>query len=390
MSGKRFLSRLAVLALLSTLVGPPAAWATYLRPDLENVPVERIAENLEAMAKKDSKDAKTRLNLARAHAMAYASKSDTAQVDKGRANNGVWFGFEPPHVPFKIKETDDKEKLKVARVHLEKAITWYEETVKLAPDNRTAALGLAWCIDQSGDKEKAIKAYRQLIDEAWKAEKDMTEAKLGWHSATAEAASYLIPLLQSDSENDAVKAEIKTLQDRSAQMQALPRPITPIVVPLRDGLAAADLEDRAASVAFDADGTGLKKRWTWITKDAGWLVYDPRGTGKVDSALQLFGNVSFWMFWDNGYEALAALDNNRDGVLKSNELAGLAIWQDANGNGISDTGEVKPLSVWGISAISCQHLEHATHVEKIPFSPRGVEFNDGSTRATYDIVLRPR
>lgn len=390
MSGKRFLSRLAVLALLSTLVGPPAAWATYLRPDLENVPVERIAENLEAMAKKDPKDAKTRLNLARAHAMAYASKSDTAQVDKGRANKGVWFGFEPPHVPFKLKQTDDKEKLKAAKVHLEKAIAWYEETVKLAPDNRTAALGLAWCIDQSGDKEKAIKAYRQLIDEAWKAEKDMTEAKLGWHSVTAEAASYLIPLLQSDSENDAVKAEIKTLQDRSAQMQALPRPITPIVVPLRDGLTAADLEDRAASVAFDADGTGLKKRWTWITKDAGWLVYDPRGTGKVDSALQLFGNVSFWMFWDNGYQALAALDNNRDGVLKSSELAGLAIWQDANGNGVSDAGEVKPLSAWGIVAISCQHQSHATHAERIPFSPRGVEFNDGSTRATYDIVLRPR
>ena len=123
-------------------------------------------------------------------------------------------------------------------------------------------------------------------------------------------------------------------------MEALPRPITPIVVSLRNGAAARDLENHSARVAFDADGTGLQKHWTWITRDAGWLVYDPHNTGKITSGLQLFGGVTFWMFWENGYQALAALDDDGDGMLTGRELKGLAIWQDLNGNGVCERGDV--------------------------------------------------
>jgi len=66
-------------------------------------------------------------------------------------------------------------------------------------------------------------------------------------------------------------------------------------------LTWSDLEDASASVAFDVDGSGLGRRWSWITKKAGWLVYDPQKNGKITSGLQLFGNVSFWCFFDNGF-----------------------------------------------------------------------------------------
>src|SRR4030095_11600044 len=141
----------------------------------------------------------------------------------------------------------------------------------------------------------------------------------------------------------------------------IPRPVTPLVIPLKENLAARSLEDHSASVAFDADGTGLRKRWTWITRDAGWLVYDPHHTGKVTSTLQMFGSVSFWMFWDNGYQALSGLDDNQHGRLADNEIARLAIWQDANANGTCEPGEVKPLAEWGITAISCQHTHDEEH-----------------------------
>jgi len=167
------------------------------------------------------------------------------------------------------------------------------------------------------------------------------------------------------------------------------RPITPIVIPLRNNLAARDLENHSAMVAFDADGTGLRKRWTWITRDAGWLVYDPHRTGKVTSALQLFGNVTFWMFWENGYHALASLDDNGDGMLQGKELEGLAIWQDLNGNGICETGEVKPLAEWGIVALSCRYVRDLKRSDRIASSPQGVFFRDGSNRPTYDIILHP-
>ena len=103
---------------------------------------------------------------------------------------------------------------------------------------------------------------------------------------------------------------------------------------------------------FDADGSGVKKQWTWVTKDAGWLVFDHKKTGKVDSALQLFGGVTFWMFWDNGYDALRSLDDNGDGVLTAAELDGLAVWCDANGNGVCDPGEVRTLGELGIVALA--------------------------------------
>lgn len=161
------------------------------------------------------------------------------------------------------------------------------------------------------------------------------------------------------------------------------------MIPLRGNLAACDLEDLSANVAFDADGTGLQKRWTWISKDAGWLVYDPHHTGKARSALQLFGGRTFGMFWENGYHALASLDDDRDGILVGKELEGLAIWQDLNGNGICERGEVEPLANWGIVAVSCRYLTDMKHPDGITCSPQGVYFRDGSHRPSYDIILHP-
>jgi len=374
-----------VLVVFLIWAASPAS-GKYRMPDLVNVPVERLVKNLEELVKKDAKDVQARHNLARVHAMAYALKIDTAEARKNQENDGAWFGYEPAHVPFTLKPTDEKTKDKIAKAHLSKAILRYAEVLKLDPDHGTAALGHAWCLEQSGEKDKAIKGYRKVIVTAWTKEKDLKRGDLGWHSITAEAAGYLIPLL--DKEKD--EQEIETLRSRIKLMNALPRPMTPLVIPLRAGLTARDLEDHSVSVPFDADGTGLKKRWTWITRDAGWLVYDPLRTGQVKSALQMFGSVTFWTFWDNGYQALAALDDDGDGLLTGKELQGLAIWQDLNGDGVCDPGEVKPLSAWGIVALSCRCSRDPEHPDRILHSPRGVVFRDGSTRPTYDIILRPR
>src|SRR5262249_43227326 len=155
--------------------------------------------------------------------------------------------------------------------------------------------------------------------------------------------------------------------------------------PLRDGLLASDLLDLRARVAFDADGTGLPQRWTWTTRDAGWLVYAPGGA-KVTSGAQLFGSVSFWGFWDHGYQALAALDDNGDGVLSGDELRGLAVWHDANGNGVCDPGEVRPLADHGIIALSCK-ADAGVPSGCVAWSRAGVTFRGGATRPTFDLLL---
>jgi tetratricopeptide (TPR) repeat protein len=379
MSRYRFLPALAIFAFASQ------APAIYMRVDAEKVPLERIAKNLEEAIKKNPKDAKAVQNLARAHAMAYSLRSEEVPVDKKNPEN-LWFGYEPPIVPFRtVTKTEDKEKLKAAQEHLDKAIKLYEDAIKLAPDDLRAQLGHAWLLSQTDKKSDAIAALRKVIAKGWEKEKDMKALGLGGHTITTEGTDYLIPLLDKDKDKD----EIATLKERADKLKKLPRPVTPVAVPLRAGLTARDLEARAASVAFDADGTGLRKNWTWITPDAAWLVHDPKHSGKITSALQLFGNVTFWMFWETGYDALAALDDNRDGVLSGKELDGLALWHDANGNGVSDPGEVKPLSEYGIVSLTCKFERDANHPDRIAFAKTGVTFKDGTTRPTFDLVLHP-
>ena len=306
-----------VLAFAACLSLTPASPGCYAVVEVQQVPVERLVTNLEEVLKKDPKNVQALVNLARVHGMAYALKSDTAQVQKGHEERGPWFGYEPKLVPFStVAKTEDAAKQKAAKAHLTKAVERFKEAVKLAPDNLRARLGYAWTLEQSGEKKEAVKEYRALIEDAWKKEKDLKELDLGGHTVVAEATDYLIPLLNKEKD----KKEIATLTERAAQLRKLPRWITPVAVPLRDGLRARDIEDRNAAVAFDADGSGLKRKWTWITKEAGWLVYDPRGKARITSSLQMFGGVTFWLFWETGYDALASLDDNGDGVLTGDEL----------------------------------------------------------------------
>jgi len=380
----RCVTTIVLLALAIALPGKLARAIVGPNWGLENVPVHRLIKNLEVLTNNNPKNVQVRLNLARAHAMAYALKNDTVGARRSREKDSDLFGSAQQNV-FTVTPTNGKEKLAAAKRHLEQAIEQYEAVLNLARDNLAARLGYAWCIEQSGEKRKAVEEYRKVIKASWEKEKDLKFGPMYQRFITAEAAGCLIPLLDRDKD----KEEIRTLRNRIDRLEKLPRPISPIVIPLRDGPTAREIEDHAANVRFDADGTGLQKRWTWITRDAGWLINDPHHTGKVTSALQFFGNVTFWMFWENGYQALSALDDDRDGMLAGEELEGLAIWQDLNHNGISDCGEVKPLAECGIVAISPGYVTDSTHPDRIAYSPRGVFFRDGSTRPTYDIILRP-
>jgi hypothetical protein len=210
---------------------------------------------------------------------------------------------------------------------------------------------------------------------------------LGFRSVTAEAAGYLIPLLDPQSDRD----EIATLRARVQQINSMGRAITPVAIPLEDGMSVDQMLSPSTRVRFDADGSGLPKSWTWISPKAGWLVYAPdRNTKPVTSALQLFGNVTFWLFWENGYHAMRALDDNHDGSLSGAELEGLAIWQDRNSNGADDPGEVRTLAAWGIVSLSCAHVSTPDRADYAAMSEAGVTFTDGRTRPTYDLLLYER
>ena len=375
----------AYLIAAFVLICASRASARYIRPEIEQVPVQKLAENLRALAEKKPEDANVRLNLARLHAMAYALKTDTASVFKGKEERGAWFGFEPKHVPFTAKEADDAKAAAAAKAHLDQAIDYYRQAIAIDEKNLTAQLGLGWCLKEAGKEEEAVVQLRKTIEMGWDKEKNLRSGRLGGRYITVEAAAYLTPLLDEVKDAD----QIAELQARSKRLSRLPRPVTPIAVPLKDNLTAADMLNRDARVAFDADGSGRRQQWTWIHNNAGWLVYDGAGEGEITSAIQMFGSVTFWLFWDDGYQALAALDTNADGELTGAELQHLAVWHDRNENGNSEPGEVCSLAEHGIVAVNC--AGQASREKGVAArSAAGVRYHDGSTRPTFDLVLEAK
>jgi tetratricopeptide (TPR) repeat protein len=380
--------RALIRVFLALLALCPVVRAESILFDIYNVPLDRLVANLEASIAKEPKNADLRVNLARVHIMAFALKTATIPVIRGMETKGPASKWLRENEQPEVTSTVDPAARKEAADHLAKAIQRYQEAIALAPDNAVARLGLAWACQQSKDVAKAIAAYRAAIEVAWPQERDRT-AIMGWLSVTEEASRYLVPLL--DPARD--KEEIARLRGYSEQLEKMARAITPIVIPLGGRLEVEDLVDRSAVVAFDADGSGLRRSWTWITPDAGWLVFDSRQTRQIQSGLQLFGSVTFWLFWDDGYQAMRSLDDDGDGRLRGSELAGLAIWRDVNGNGISEPGEVAALAAWNIVELSCDAASPGPDDDPklvTAFSPAGVRFADGTTRPTYDIVLQRR
>jgi hypothetical protein len=376
--------RLFVSVILSAIVVP--AIAMYIMPDLDTVPIERVVANLERMISEDPANIEVRVNLARLHSMAYASAQSTEvrvrRNDDPKSKGQPFFGYDPPHVQPLVGPANP-ERVAVARAHLAKAIEAYRAVLALAPRHAVAAIGLGWTLKESGDKAAAIAQLRQAADLGWYHDSPSGSSLGDQRSLTEEAVQYLIPLL--DQVKDA--AEIATLNSRVSDLRRRPRAITPIAIPLRAGVAADELIDANRRVAFDLDGSGIAKKWQWLTTDAAWLVHDHRGTGQITSALQLFGNVTFWAFWENGYHALRAMDDDGDGEISGREREGLALWHDRNSNGLSDRGEVRPLTAWGIASLSTSYEYDARHQHEIAWSPRGVAFTNGEVRPTFDLVM---
>jgi tetratricopeptide (TPR) repeat protein len=369
----------ACAAFVLIVTAAAATMAIHVIEEIRKVPVQRLAQNLERQVAEKPDNVEVRLNLARLYAMAYALKVTEFDARAKGADLEPWFGYDPPHVPGPVRPAPSREHEDRAREDLARAIRLYADVIARAPSDPIARLGHAWALEQAGEKVEAIAEYRKAVDLAWP--KDRQEQAFWRDPITTEAASRLTALL--DRTKDA--AEIASLRQKQEVLERKGRMITPIAVPLT---AATDRLPVTgdARVLFDADGSGILRRWTWITRDSGWLVYDADGSGRITSALQWFGNVTFWLFWHNGYHALAALDDDHDGRLQRRELAQLAIWNDVNGNGFSEAGEVRPLSAYDIVGLSYHYIE-GDGVSVAAFSPAGVTFADGATRPTYDVIL---
>ena len=266
---KKYLS-LVLIAVFG--LGTISSFGRFARPELEDVPLQRILENLSKKAEEAPDDAATNHHLARTHAMAFAKKIGDEDVVKAWQGWGKkdplspWFGYQPKFVPFgEVKEIDDAEKSELAKAHLESAIAYYRKALEAKPDEHKIKLGLAWCLTQNGDNEAAIPLLRVVATAAW--EKESKSRGTFGPILYVETADYLAPLLDKEKDAD----ELADMEKKKQKLLALPRAVTPIVVPLADDMDPNSLIDREARVRFDLDGSGRTPEWQWITKDAAWF-----------------------------------------------------------------------------------------------------------------------
>ena len=110
-------------------------------------------------------------------------------------------------------------------------------------------------------------------------------------------------------------------------------------------------------VQFDLLASGQPVQTGWVASTDGLLVRDLSGDGMINNGTELFGNATVLADGStasDGYQALAELDANHDGVISSADAvySQLGVWVDANSDGISEGGEVKTLASLGITEIS--------------------------------------
>lgn len=203
-----------------------------------------------------------------------------------------------------------------------------------------------------------------------------------------EAAKDFLRVVEGRKPRSSDDIRLKTAKSTIKAFDELapPQGITPIVLSFSSCRGIADLISPTSKVQFDLDGSGRSLRWGWVRPDTALLVWDPLATGSITSGRQLFGNASWWVLFENGYDALDALDDNRDGRLCGDELRGIALWFDRDGNGVSGSDEVVPIQAAGISSLAT----HASSVDEgCPMNPRGVALRDGRVLATFDWIARP-
>ncbi len=102
-----------------------------------------------------------------------------------------------------------------------------------------------------------------------------------------------------------------------------------------DGIETISVDN---GVYFDHDGNGFAEKTGWIGSDDALLVRDINENGQIDNGSELFGNQTILSNGEkaaNGFEALADLDSNRDGVFDGDDEAfsEIRVWQDLNQNG---------------------------------------------------------
>jgi hypothetical protein len=374
------------------------------------IPVSRLVANLTQYIAKNPGDVNAVYTLGRVHYFAFAGATDTLNTFRSSSPVPELYDFGAARSG-SVRSTSKEVVGSAARIsHLQEALTHltsvvtgkpgsgssgratltlacvYEEggpfAEKLPARNGVAATGQSW-------RDAAIRYYGEAFDRTV-ASDSATSRQPMWGLDTLvsiEAGRSYVRLLDGRSNlTEDQRARISRIREHTSRLSKLPPgPVTPLIFTFDNDTSLQQLmADK--SVAFDLNGTHLPQRYYWLKPNAAVLVWDPDGSGHITTGRQLFGSVTWWMFWSDAYQALAALDDDASGWLEGAELAGLAVWLDRDQDGVSDRGEVVAIADTPIAAIAA----HASGMSGVTvMNARGLRLKDGRELPTWDWIAEP-
>lgn len=132
---------------------------------------------------------------------------------------------------------------------------------------------------------------------------------------------------------------------------------SPIVLDIgHDGYRFTSVSD---GVRFDLrnEGQKLQMAWTRAGAENAFLALDRNGNHHIDNGAELFGNYTplrSGALAENGFVALAELDENGDGIVSAADAAwpSLLLWVDRNHDGLSAPGELQPVASSVVTALA--------------------------------------
>jgi hypothetical protein len=292
--------------------------------------------------------------------------------------------------------------------HAAAAVRNFEKAIELDPKNGLYHLGLASLLEQYVQFLRELKpnyvpeAFRSIIlDRA----KDMYytayilsirddlkhkyKPVAGLRSLVGyEAGKAYVRLLKADKSVSKDEQDgMSNVEQNLEKLECLPvGAVTPIIFSFEEYSSLSDLLASDIQVSFDLDGDGVVELWPWLKPTTGILVWDPQRKGRITSGRQLFGSVTWWLFFADGYHALDALDDNRDGYLTGYELAGISIWFDRDSDGKSDPGEVVPVERSPIVSVATKAIGKD---RDCPINLSGLTLAGGRIFPTYDWTASP-
>lgn len=126
-------------------------------------------------------------------------------------------------------------------------------------------------------------------------------------------------------------------------------PYSPVIISERGDYRLTSVVD---GVIFDIDADGVAEQVSWTAPgtDLAFVALDQNRNGRIDSGAELFGDVPA----ANGWEALAELDTNGDGMIDVHDTQWreLLLWYDRDHDGSSTPAELMPVSTSSIISIS--------------------------------------